>query len=118
MGTKGQMFGAWAGATLGGYFGSGLANLFFSDPLAAPVAFGAGAVLGMFGGELATSPSVAAGIKGIILGTKHALSATGGGIAGLYVARSVQMEMITVLPELTLAAICAAVSVILFEVLV
>lgn len=69
-------------------------------------------------GEALVKASVAAGVRGVILGTKHGLSASVGGYAGLWLSRTVSMESITSLPGLTVAAVAALVSVVLFELLV
>lgn len=118
MGTYNQMGWAWFGATLGGYVGERLVAEFVSGFLAEAGAFAMGAFLGILAGEALTNASVAAGLKGMVLGTKHALAASAGGYVGLVVSRSVPMASVTVLPELTVSAIGALVSVVLAELLI
>ncbi|MEF8843729.1 MAG: hypothetical protein V5A62_19240 [Haloarculaceae archaeon] len=117
MGKYNRMGWAWFGATLGGYLGEGIVGLLLSGVPAEAGGFLVGAFLGVLAGETLTSFSVAKGIKGMVLGTKHGLSASAGGYVGLLVSRNVPMEAVTALPELTVAAIGALVSVILFEIL-
>lgn len=118
MGKYNRMGWAWFGATVGGYFGESVVGLVLSGLPAEAGGFLVGAFLGVLAGETLTSFSVAAGLRGMILGTKHGLAASAGGYAGLLVSRNVPMETVTALPELTVAAIGALVSVVLFEVLV
>lgn len=125
MGNYNQMGWAWFGATLGGYFGSQVGAFIIRNithPITESippeaVGFVLGAFLGVLAGEALTEASVASGVKGMILGTKHALSASAGGYVGLLVARNVSMAQITVLPELTISAIGAAVGVTLAHLL-
>lgn len=117
MGKYNQMGWSWAGATIGGYVGSGIVEALASGVPAQFGGFVAGAFLGVLVGEALTSMSVATGIKGMILGTKHALAASIGGYVGLLVSQTVPMGSITALPELTVSAIGALAGVIVSAIL-
>jgi hypothetical protein len=112
MGTYNQMGWSWAGATVGGYLGSGVVESVASGVPAQAGAFVFGAFLGVLVGEAIVGASVGSGIKGLILGTKHAIGASAGGYAGLIVSQNAQMENFTVFPELTVSAIGALVGVV------
>lgn len=118
MGKLNRMGWAWFGATLGGYFGERVVGTMLSGAPAEAGGFVVGAFLGVLAGETLTSFSVAKGLEGMVLGTKHGLSASAGGYVGLLVSRNVRVETVTVLPELTVAAVGALVGVVLFEILV
>lgn len=109
---------AWFGATLGGYLGEEMIGFMLSGVPAEAGGFLVGAFLGILAGEALTNFSVAAGVKGMILGTKHGLAASSGGYIGLLVSQNVSIESLTVLPELTISAIGALISVVIFEILI
>jgi hypothetical protein len=117
---------AWFGATIGGYVGERVAELLPVNETVVLFAFSvdtgifgfvAGAFLGVILSEALTSPSVASGLKGIVLGTKHALAASIGGITGLLLVRNVAFASITAFPELTVSGLGAAVGVLCAELL-
>lgn len=117
MGKYNRMGWAWFGATLGGFLGEGAVELLLSGVPAQAAGFVVGAFLGILAGEALTNASVAAGVKGMILGTKHAIAASTGGYVGLLLAQNVRMSSYTVFPDLTVAAIVALVGVLLAELL-
>jgi predicted anti-sigma-YlaC factor YlaD len=144
MGKKGQMFGAWTGATLGGYFGEGVGTMIASRDgafwtlldtalgvqvhsgppgrilAAVPAEAGGfilGAFLGVLVGEALSAPSVAAGLKGIVLGTKHGVSASAGGYVAYRLSESVQTTGPGNMQELAITAIGALVSVLVFDII-
>jgi hypothetical protein len=144
MGKMGQMLGAWTGATLGGYFGEGFGTMvatrdaalwtLLDSALGGQVQSGmigrilaaipadaggfiVGAFLGVLVGETLSAPSVAAGLKGIILGTKHGISASAGGYVAYRLSQHVQSTGPVGMQELAITAIGALVSVLLFDII-
>lgn len=110
MGRLNQMMWAWAGGTLGGVF---LSRVTQSLSLGGePAGFVIGAFGGILIGDAIFGGSVAKGVEGMILGTTRGLASVGGGLAGLWAGRNLPIESITVMPELTLAAIGSAVGLI------
>lgn len=117
---------AWVGATFAGYgaatYGqSSVIALLTSERVASSpvgpyvdmvppdsVGFILGGFLAVLIGEVITGATVAARLKGIILGTKHALAASGGGFLGFLVSQNVAMADLTPVPEFTVSAIGAA----------